>query len=122
MSEPLSASGESIEVHEAIALADAGEVWLLDVREPFEWISGHAPVAHHIPMGDLGLRQDELPDDGTVIAVICHLGSRSRRVTDALVQADYRVVDVAGGMVAWQAAGGAVRTASTSAEGDEPTP
>jgi rhodanese-related sulfurtransferase len=102
--------GESIDAREAISLVAAGEVWLLDVREPFEWSDGHVPEAHHIPMGDLGLRQDELPDDGTPIAVICHVGGRSRMVTDSLVRADYAAIDVAGGMVAWQASGGNVVT------------
>ena len=98
--------GESIDAREAIELVGADEVWLLDVRETFEWAEGHAPRAHHIPMGELGLRQDELPDDGMPIAVICHVGGRSRVVTDALVRADYAAIDVAGGMVAWRASGG----------------
>lgn len=100
-------SGESIAAGEAIPLVAAGTLWLLDVREGFEWASGHAPEAHHIPMGELGLRQHELPED-TTIAVICHSGHRSRMVTDALVGADYAAVDVTGGMVAWQASGGEV--------------
>jgi rhodanese-related sulfurtransferase len=97
--------GESVTAGEAISLVASGDLWLLDVREDFEWSSGHAPGAHHIPLGELGLRQGELPDDVT-IAVICHVGQRSRMVTNALVDADYAAVDVAGGMVAWQASGG----------------
>ncbi|HVX07151.1 rhodanese-like domain-containing protein [Humibacter sp.] len=99
--------GESIPAGEAISLVGSGALWLLDVREGFEWRSGHASLAHHIPMGELGMRQGELPDDAT-IAVICHSGHRSRAVTDALVAADYPAVDVAGGMIAWQASGGDV--------------
>ena len=99
--------GESVTAGEAISLVASGDLWLLDVREDFEWSSGHAPGAHHIPLGELGLRQGELPDDVT-IAVICHVGQRSRMVTNALVDADYAAVDVAGGMVAWQACGGDV--------------
>jgi rhodanese-related sulfurtransferase len=99
--------GESVTAGEAISLVASGDLWLLDVREDFEWSSGHAPGAHHIPLGELGLRQGELPDDVT-IAVICHVGQRSRMVTNALVDADYAAVDVAGGMVAWQASGGDV--------------
>jgi rhodanese-related sulfurtransferase len=99
--------GESIPASDAIDLVDSGRVWLLDVREHVEWQSGHSPAAHHIPTGELASRQSELPDD-TTIAVICHAGARSRAVTDALVAADYDAVDVAGGMLAWQAHGGAV--------------
>jgi rhodanese-related sulfurtransferase len=100
-------SGVSIPAAEAVSLVESGDVWLLDVREDFEWNEVHAPSAHHIPVGDLGRRQHELPDNG-MIAVICHVGGRSRMVTDALVAADYRAVDVSGGMVAWQASGGEV--------------
>jgi rhodanese-related sulfurtransferase len=99
-------SGDDLDVREAIAGVDAGDLWLLDVREDGEWDAGHATAAHHIPMAELGLRQDELPD--ATIAVICHSGGRSRIVTDALVAADYPVVNVSGGMVAWQQAGGDV--------------
>ncbi len=107
------AAGQSVPAHEVIPLVERGEAWLLDVRERVEWDAGHAPQAHHIPVGELALRQAELPDDRR-IAVICHSGHRSRMVTDALVQADYDAVDVAGGMIAWQAAGGPV------SDGDEP--
>ena len=99
--------GASVAAGEAVSLVAAGELWLLDVREGYEWDAGHAPGAHHIPLGELGMRQGELPDDAT-IAVICHVGYRSRMVADALVEADYRAVDVAGGMIAWQASGGDV--------------
>ncbi|GAB3387931.1 hypothetical protein GCM10027568_08350 [Humibacter soli] len=105
--------GSSIEASDAISLVAGGDVWLLDVREPFEWEDGHVPDAHHIPMRELGERQHELPDDGTPIAVICHVGGRSRTVTDALVGADYPAVNVAGGMVAWQSSGGPVVTGGT---------
>jgi len=108
-------SGASVPAAEAVRLVASGDVWLLDVREGFEWAAGHAPAAHHIPVGELGLRQGELPDDG-MIAVICHVGARSRMVTDALVDADYRAVDVSGGMDAWQASGGAVVIGTDAAD------
>lgn len=90
--------------HELVA---AGRGWLLDVREPFEWEAGHAPTAHHIPLGELGERQDELPEDQQLL-VICRSGARSRMVTDALTQAGYPAANVEGGMGAWQAAGAPV--------------
>jgi len=96
----------SITAADAIAQVESG-AWLLDVREHGEWQAGHAPGAHHIPMGEIGLRQDELPADETIL-VICHVGGRSRVVTDALRGAEYPAVNVDGGMDAWQAAGGPV--------------
>jgi rhodanese-related sulfurtransferase len=98
---------EAVDAAEAIRLSSAGEAWLLDVREPHEWQAGHATMAHHIPLGELQSRQEELPV-GEHILVICHSGQRSRVVTDALRGADYHAANVEGGMVAWQAAGGDV--------------
>jgi rhodanese-related sulfurtransferase len=100
-------SGDSIEAADAVRLVGDDSAWLLDVREDHEWQAGHAPAAHHIPMGALGARQDELPEAATIL-VICHSGARSRAVTDALRAAGYPAVNVEGGMVAWNSAGGEV--------------
>jgi rhodanese-related sulfurtransferase len=87
------------------AVADAD--WMLDVREPDEWNRGHAPEAHLIPMGSVMDRIAEIPTD-TRIVVICHSGYRSWQVTKYLADAGYDAVNVAGGMEAWQSAGGVV--------------
>ncbi|QHC66536.1 rhodanese-like domain-containing protein [Rathayibacter sp. VKM Ac-2759] len=92
---------------DAVGLVGRDEVWLLDVREPHEWEAGHAPAAHHIPMGELGGRQDELPAEAAIL-VVCHSGVRSAMVTQALDRAGYEVANVEAGMTAWAAAGGAV--------------
>lgn len=97
----------TVDAADAIRLVSAGEAWLLDVREDSEWAGGHAGQAHHIPMAELGARQDEIPA-GVTILVMCHSGGRSRMVTDALVQADYAARNVEGGIVAWVSAGGDV--------------
>lgn len=97
-----------IAADEAIALV-AGDGWLLDVREQNEWDAVHSPDAHLIPMGELNGRIDEIPDDVPLV-VICHSGYRSWQVTRALVDAGYDAVNVAGGMEAWQSAGGVVVT------------
>ena len=98
---------DEVSAARARELADAGSAWLLDVREPFEWEAGHAPGAHHIPLGELGERQHELPEDQQIL-VVCRSGHRSRMVTDALNDANYPAANVAGGMGAWEASGGPV--------------
>jgi rhodanese-related sulfurtransferase len=100
-------SEDEISAARARELSDSGEAWLLDVREPYEWEAGHAPGAHHIPMGELGERQHELPEEQQIL-VICRSGSRSRIVTDALNDANYPAANVDGGMGAWQHAGAPV--------------
>jgi rhodanese-related sulfurtransferase len=100
------ADAAQIPAGEAIADVTMG-AWLLDVREPDEWARGHAPEAHLIPMAEIMGRIDEIPSAGEIV-VICHSGFRSWQVTKALVEAGYDAVNVAGGMEAWQSAGGVV--------------
>ena len=104
---------EHIPASEAIELA-AGDSVLLDVREGWEWDRGHAPEARSLPMSELEKRHTELDENGTFL-VICHSGQRSLQVTDALERAGYHAINVDGGMLAWQAAGGAL-----VAEGSQP--
>jgi rhodanese-related sulfurtransferase len=77
---------------------------ILDVREADEWAAGHAPDAQHLPMSELTSRLDEVPD-ADPLYVICRSGGRSGRVVAFLAQQGKPVVNVEGGMQAWQAAG-----------------
>jgi len=97
---------ENIDAPEAIELA-SGSAVLVDVRETWEWNAGHAPQAISLPMSQLEDRYTELDQDATLL-VICHSGQRSLSVTDALTRAGYTAINVVGGMMAWQAAGGDV--------------
>jgi len=84
-------------------------VVLLDVREDDEWQRGHAPGAQHIPMGDVPARMAEI-DAEAQLFVVCHAGGRSQRVAQYLARNGYEPVNVAGGMLAWAAAGRPVVT------------
>ncbi|GAA2083639.1 rhodanese-like domain-containing protein [Aeromicrobium halocynthiae] len=82
---------------------------VLDVREQHEWDAGHIEGARHVPLGDVPARVDEL--DPTVrTLVVCHVGGRSARASAWLAQQGYDVVNLAGGMDAWQGAGRPVVT------------
>jgi DMSO/TMAO reductase YedYZ molybdopterin-dependent catalytic subunit/rhodanese-related sulfurtransferase/glyoxylase-like metal-dependent hydrolase (beta-lactamase superfamily II) len=87
----------------ARTLVDAGAV-LLDVREPDEWIEGHAPQAILMPMGEVQARLDDLPEDSRIV-VVCRSGGRSAAISDALRAKGYDAVNLTGGMCAWNAAG-----------------
>jgi rhodanese-related sulfurtransferase len=78
--------------------------YLLDVREDEEWVAGHAPDAVHIPLGELGGRTEQVPQDQEVY-VICRAGSRSAYAAQALGAAGWNVVNVADGMLGWESAG-----------------
>ena len=91
-----------IDPAEAARLADAGQVLLLDVREPGEWDSGHAPLATHVPLGDL---DPAAVPQGLPVVAICRSGNRSGHAAQALAAAGIDVRNMAGGMNAWAAAG-----------------
>ena len=77
---------------------------LLDVREYEEWMSGHAPMAVHIPMSQLTKRVGEL-DRGRTIVCMCRSGNRSAQVTDWLRRNGFDAINMSGGMSAWAAFG-----------------
>lgn len=82
----------------------ADDAVILDVREQDEWDAGHAPNAVHIPMSELPSRTGDLPEDEP-LPVVCRAGGRSLRSAAWLEGQGYNVINVDGGMQAWQAAG-----------------
>ncbi len=96
-----------------ISVTEAAEKWdngvfLLDVREPSEWIEGHVPNSTLIPLGELASRASEVPADQEIM-VICRSGNRSATGRDILLDAGLtQVTSVAGGIRAWAAAGNPV--------------
>ncbi|MGP4022140.1 MBL fold metallo-hydrolase [Actinomadura sp. 3N407] len=94
-----------ITVHELHDRLGAGEVNLLDVRQPAEWSAGHAPGAAFITGADLPERLDRAPG-GKPLAVTCSSGYRSSVAASLLAaHRDVPVLNVLGGMTAWKAAG-----------------
>lgn len=88
---------------------DPGRPLLVDVREPGEFAAVRAPGAVLLPSSSFTARIAELPTDRPLL-VVCHLGGRSAAVAGYLLRAGFAdVVNVAGGMDAWQAAGLPVR-------------
>lgn len=84
---------------------------LLDVRERHEFSAGHAPGAVHLPLGQLAVSHGRLPRDQRIVTV-CRSGNRSKTAARTLRKLGYDVVNLAGGMTAWQQAGLPVATAS----------
>ena len=87
---------------QAADLVGRGTAVLLDVREPQEWAAGHAPLAEHLPLGQV--TPGAVPRDRPVVAV-CRSGNRSGKAADTLAAAGVRVHNLAGGMKAWAEAG-----------------
>lgn len=95
-----------IDVHAAQQAKAAGST-LIDVREQVEWDAGHIPGAVFIPLGVLDQEiAVTVPDKATEIILQCRSGARSGRGTELLQQLGYtNVVNMAGGILAWEAAG-----------------
>jgi len=82
----------------------ADGVALVDVREPHEWDAGRIPGARHIPLGELSQQAGTL-DPGAPVVFLCRAGGRSLMAAQALRAAGVEAYSMAGGMLAWDAAG-----------------
>jgi rhodanese-related sulfurtransferase len=78
--------------------------FLLDVREPQEYVGGHIAGAVLLPLGDLQRRLGELPQDREIVCV-CQSGSRSSAATRLLAGMSYNATNLIGGMIGWARAG-----------------
>lgn len=76
-------------------------LYVLDVRTPGEFRQGHIPQAHLIPLGELGKRMLEIPNDKTIVTV-CRSGSRSKMAATQLQKSGYQVKNLKGGMMQWK--------------------
>jgi rhodanese-related sulfurtransferase len=94
---------------------------LVDVREAYEFAGVRAPGAVLVPMSSFQARIGDLPTDRPLM-IVCHLGSRSAAVAGFLIRSGRDdVVNVAGGMDAWERGGLPIRRGTPDpGEGDLP--
>jgi hydroxyacylglutathione hydrolase len=110
-----------VSVTEAAALLDRGAVRVIDVRGRAEWEAGHLPGVQNIPAGLLRDHLAELPTDRPVV-LQCQSGSRSAIAASVLKAAGVPgVVNLVGGITAWQEAGLPVTTAPPGGMADAGT-
>ena len=114
---------DSIDVKEAERRQreDPARPLLVDVREQHEFDEVRAPGAVLMPMSSLATRIGELPGDRPLM-IVCHTGGRSSAVTGFLTRSGRTdVVNVAGGMDAWERQGLPVKRGTPEpGEGDLP--
>ena len=79
-----------------LAIDPADRPFLLDVRSPQEFASGHLPGAVNIPVDNLRGRLAELPA-GKPLAVYCQVGQRGYLATRILNQAGFDASNIGGG-------------------------
>lgn len=81
------------------------QLYLLDVRSPQEWQSGHIAGAHHLELPLVPQALDKIPRDRP-IAVICRSGARAGAIASLIhEQEGVSSCNVRGGMQAWEEAG-----------------
>jgi rhodanese-related sulfurtransferase len=105
VSQQLSANN-GIDAKQALSMTQQGAL-LLDVRQPEEYASIHAPNAQLIPLGELPSRMSEIAAyKDKPIVVICRSGRRSAKAVDLLREAGYsNVSNIAGGIQGWESDG-----------------
>jgi len=75
--------------------------YVLDVRSPVEFASGHIHDAINIPLEELRERMSELPANRR-IAVYCFVGQRGYMATRLLKHNGFDVCNLSGGFKSWQ--------------------
>ncbi len=95
MSQPSLISGAAL----AARLEDPA-VLVLDVREPDEVAAWAFPGALNVPLGELGARLADLPEDREVV-VVCAMGARASAGATLLTEAGRTASVLEGGMAAW---------------------
>jgi adenylyltransferase/sulfurtransferase len=75
--------------------------FVLDVREPHEYQICRIPDSTLIPLGQLGARLAELPNDDREIVVHCKMGGRSAKAVKLLKEHGIEAKNLTGGVLAW---------------------
>ena len=99
------AAGETIASIPLVTSEGLGGARVLDIRQDSEFASGHVPGAHHIELGEVLTRVDDLPPGPMV--VMCGHGERAMTAASLLTRAGLRDVAVLdGGPESWAEATG----------------
>jgi hydroxyacylglutathione hydrolase len=96
-----------VSIDEARSILGDKRAAVLDVRRATEFAEGRIVHAINIAHTRLASRLDEVPGDRTVI-VHCRSGGRSGRACSFLQRRGFEVMNLKGGMLAWEAAGAPV--------------
>ncbi|MEI2467839.1 rhodanese-like domain-containing protein [Niallia taxi] len=89
-------------VNKVEALINEGKkLNIIDVREVDEVATGKIPGAVNIPLGLIEFRMHELDKTNEYI-MVCRSGARSGRATQFLKEYGFNVMNMTGGMLAWE--------------------
>ncbi len=81
-----------------------GAIQLVDVRQTYEHEAGRIAGGRLIELGHLS-EQAHTIDRATPVVFYCRSGARSAMATQAFAEAGFEAHNMAGGLLAWDAAG-----------------
>jgi len=98
---------DKVSLDDARAQHEAGQVTLIDIREPQEHRTGVAAGALLLPMSELAQKQTLIPKNSEKpVLLICNTQNRSKATLAALKEQGYQNIRyVEGGMSQWAAKG-----------------
>lgn len=96
-------SVKRISPDEAKARLDANEsIVLLDVRENREYADRHIPNSINLPLRNIALVEEHLPDKEATIFVYCLSGGRSANAAGQMLKMGYKNIYNLGGISSWR--------------------
>jgi len=100
-------AGASVGTLEATMLINQKDAVMIDVREPGEFAQAHILNARNVPLGEIEARIKELERfKEKPVIVSCATGNRAGSAASVLRKHGFtNVVNLAGGIAAWQQAG-----------------
>jgi rhodanese-related sulfurtransferase len=94
-----------IDAQQAKDLIDGGKVSVIDVREDWEYASGHIPNARHVPLGRI-INAAQQHVEGDNLVFVCEVGQRSAVAAEfAAALGRENLYNLEGGTTAWRNAG-----------------
>lgn len=82
-------------------LENGEDIFLLDVREPWEFSLAAIDGSENFPLAEVVDRQQEFIFEEEIV-VICHYGERSQRAASELIECGFKTVhNLVGGIDAW---------------------
>lgn len=102
-----STSIENADVNQFETLVNTQDVQVLDVRTAEEFSDGFIPGAINIDVYQPDFLEQVVTtiDKKQPVAIYCRSGKRSMMAAQQLVKAHYKVINLDGGIMAWDAAG-----------------
>lgn len=96
-----SQNDHKISVQQAKEMMDTQDVIIIDVREENEYVNGHIPHSHLVPLNTIHQNNHQLPDKNQTLLVYCRSGKRSKKAAKKLISLGYQNVYDFGGIIDW---------------------